>query len=63
MHMICFWFQKGIDREFYILFTIFDENLSFYLDTNIDAFTGKPSMVNKDDEDFQESNKMHGMEN
>ncbi|XP_066475399.1 ferroxidase HEPHL1 [Tiliqua scincoides] len=51
--------QKGIDREFYLLFTIFDENLSFYLDTNIDAFTGKPSTVNKDDEDFQESNKMH----
>ncbi|KAJ6664911.1 hypothetical protein lerEdw1_005883 [Lerista edwardsae] len=53
--------QKGIDREFYLLFTVFDENLSFYLNTNIDAFTDKPSTVNKDDEDFQESNKMHAI--
>ncbi|XP_072849696.2 ferroxidase HEPHL1 isoform X1 [Pogona vitticeps] len=53
--------QKGIDKEFYLLFTVFDENLSFYLDTNIDAFMGDPSKVNKEDEDFQESNKMHAI--
>ncbi|XP_025026707.1 hephaestin-like protein 1, partial [Python bivittatus] len=53
--------QKGVDREFYLLFTVFDENLSFYLDINIDAFTGEPSTVNKKDEDFQESNKMHAV--
>uniref|UniRef100_A0A8D2KXT3 ferroxidase n=1 Tax=Varanus komodoensis TaxID=61221 RepID=A0A8D2KXT3_VARKO len=53
--------QKGVDKEFYLLFTIFDENLSFYLDTNIDAFTGNPPKVNKEDEDFQESNKMHAV--
>ncbi|XP_061484804.1 ferroxidase HEPHL1 isoform X2 [Rhineura floridana] len=53
--------QKGVDREFYLLFTVFDENLSFYLDINIDAFTGEPSKVNKEDEDFQESNKMHAV--
>uniref|UniRef100_A0A7M4FAK8 Hephaestin like 1 n=1 Tax=Crocodylus porosus TaxID=8502 RepID=A0A7M4FAK8_CROPO len=52
--------QKGIDREFYLLFTIFDENVSWYLDRNIEVFTGDSSKVNKEDEDFQESNKMHG---
>uniref|UniRef100_A0A8C4VXT1 ferroxidase n=1 Tax=Gopherus evgoodei TaxID=1825980 RepID=A0A8C4VXT1_9SAUR len=53
--------QKGIDKEFYLLFTVFDENLSWYLDKNIKVFTGDPSKVNKEDEDFQESNKMHGI--
>ncbi|XP_053166227.1 ferroxidase HEPHL1 isoform X2 [Hemicordylus capensis] len=53
--------QKGVDKEFYLLFTVFDENLSFYLDINIEAFTGEPSKVNKEDEDFQESNKMHAV--
>ncbi|XP_042316140.1 ferroxidase HEPHL1 isoform X2 [Sceloporus undulatus] len=53
--------QKGIDKEFYLLFAIMDENLSFYLDTNIEAFTGDPSIVNKEDEDFQESNTMHAV--
>uniref|UniRef100_A0A674K648 ferroxidase n=1 Tax=Terrapene triunguis TaxID=2587831 RepID=A0A674K648_9SAUR len=53
--------QKGIDKEFYLLFTVFDENLSWYLDKNIKVFTGDPSKVNKEDEDFRESNKMHGI--
>uniref|UniRef100_A0A8C0H9W2 ferroxidase n=1 Tax=Chelonoidis abingdonii TaxID=106734 RepID=A0A8C0H9W2_CHEAB len=53
--------QKGIDKEFYLLFTVFDENLSWYLDKNIKMFTGDPSKVNNEDEDFRESNKMHGI--
>ncbi|KAL8191120.1 UNVERIFIED_CONTAM: hephaestin-like 1, partial [Gekko kuhli] len=53
--------QKGVDKEFYLLFTVFDENLSHYLDTNIGAFTGDPSKVDKEDEDFQESNRMNSV--
>ncbi|NWT86283.1 HPHL1 protein, partial [Lanius ludovicianus] len=52
---------KGIDREFYLLFSIFDENDSWYLNKNIEAFTGDPSKVNKNDADFMESNKMHAV--
>uniref|UniRef100_A0A8C4UIA2 ferroxidase n=1 Tax=Falco tinnunculus TaxID=100819 RepID=A0A8C4UIA2_FALTI len=52
--------QKGIDREFYLLFSIFDENDSWYLNKNIEAFTGDPSKVDENDADFKESNKMHG---
>lgn len=52
--------QKGIDREFYLLFSIFDENDSWYLNKNIEAFTGDPSKVDENDADFMESNKMHG---
>lgn len=40
--------------------TVFDENLSWYLDENIRTFTTAPNTVNKEDEDFMESNKMHG---
>ncbi|XP_066845980.1 ferroxidase HEPHL1 isoform X3 [Anser cygnoides] len=53
--------QKGIDREFYLLFSIFDENDSWYLSKNIEAFTGDPSKVDENDEDFKESNKMHAV--
>uniref|UniRef100_A0A8C6IX29 ferroxidase n=1 Tax=Melopsittacus undulatus TaxID=13146 RepID=A0A8C6IX29_MELUD len=53
--------QKGIDREFYLLFSIFDENDSWYLHKNIEAFTGDPSKVDENDEDFKESNKMHAV--
>ncbi|XP_077197573.1 ferroxidase HEPHL1 isoform X2 [Paroedura picta] len=53
--------QKGVDKEFYLLFTIFDENRSHYIDANIDAFAGDPLKVDKEDEDFKESNKMHSV--
>uniref|UniRef100_A0A8C8AKI2 ferroxidase n=1 Tax=Otus sunia TaxID=257818 RepID=A0A8C8AKI2_9STRI len=53
--------QKGIDREFYLVFSIFDENDSWYLNKNIEAFTGDPSKVDVNDADFKESNKMHAV--
>ena len=37
-----------------------DENLSWYLDDNIAAYCSDPTSVDKEDEDFQESNRMHG---
>ncbi|NXJ78825.1 HPHL1 protein, partial [Trogon melanurus] len=52
---------KGIDREFYLLFSIFDENDSWYLNKNIEAFAGDPSKVDENDADFKESNKMHAV--
>ena len=55
--------RKDVDREFALMFTVLDENESWYLDKNIDQYCMKPG--NKDslkaDEDFQESNKMHGI--
>lgn len=38
---------------------MFDENESLLLDDNIRMFTTAPHLVDKEDEDFQESNKMH----
>ncbi|XP_041120350.1 ceruloplasmin-like [Polyodon spathula] len=53
--------QKNVNKEFHLLATVFDENLSWYLEDNIKMFAGKPNEVNVDDEDFQESNKMHSI--
>ncbi|XP_048361787.1 ceruloplasmin isoform X2 [Sphaerodactylus townsendi] len=54
--------QKDVDREFFLLATVFDENLSWYLDDNIQHFTAtSPNEIDKEDEDFQESNKMHSI--
>lgn len=52
--------EKHTDDEFYLLFTVIDENLSHYLDENIVRFAFNPSSVDKEDEDFKESNLMHG---
>ncbi|XP_008071154.1 ceruloplasmin-like [Carlito syrichta] len=50
--------QKGIDKEFYLLATIFNENESYLLDENIKTFTKEPENVDKEDPSFQDSNKM-----
>uniref|UniRef100_A0A3B4G9M4 Ceruloplasmin n=1 Tax=Pundamilia nyererei TaxID=303518 RepID=A0A3B4G9M4_9CICH len=52
--------QKNYNKEFHLMGTVFDENLSWYLDDNIRTFTTAPNTVNKEDEGFIESNKMHG---
>jgi len=51
---------KGVDREFVTLFTVTDENKSLYLRTNLREFLGTAPM-NPDDEEFVESNLMHGI--
>ena len=38
---------KDIDREFVCLFMLFDENVSWYLDHNIQTYTSDPKGVNK----------------
>jgi len=48
---------KRIDREFVSLFTVFDENVSSYLDINRGSCTS--GSCDPDSEDFHESNLMH----
>jgi manganese oxidase len=50
-----------VDREFVVMFSVMDENVSPYLQHNIDTKTGTPSSVDPDDEEFGESNLMHSM--
>uniref|UniRef100_A0A672IVS9 ferroxidase n=1 Tax=Salarias fasciatus TaxID=181472 RepID=A0A672IVS9_SALFA len=54
--------QKNYNKEFHLMATVFDENLSWYLDDNIRAYATDPNTVDKDDEDgFQNSNKMYAI--
>lgn len=46
--------------EFFLLFFVFDENESWYLDDNIKTYSEHPEKVKKDNDEFIESNKMHG---
>lgn len=52
---------QGVDSEFVTMFSVMDENSSPYLDKNIQTFTGNASSVNKDNDDFHESNLMHSI--
>ncbi|KAM4726146.1 ferroxidase HEPHL1 isoform 2-T2 [Anableps anableps] len=51
--------QKGVDKEFFLLFSVMDENLSWYLNKNIKLFGS--TETNEEDENFVESNKMHAV--
>ncbi|XP_075814874.1 hephaestin isoform X7 [Microtus pennsylvanicus] len=53
--------RKDVDHNFFLLFSVIDENLSWYLDDNIAAYCSDPTSVDKEDEDFQESNRMHAI--
>lgn len=59
------WMRKlGLKKEieeFALLFMVWDENQSWYLDDNIKANVKNPSAKLKENEDFIESNKMHGV--
>lgn len=52
---------RSVDREFITMFTVFDENSSPYLESNIDNYIGRPQIVDREDEDFVESNLMHSI--
>uniref|UniRef100_A0A8C7JN55 ferroxidase n=1 Tax=Oncorhynchus kisutch TaxID=8019 RepID=A0A8C7JN55_ONCKI len=55
-----FGLKKEVE-EFALLFMVFDENESWYLDDNIKTNIKTPTRNIKEDEDFIESNKMHGI--
>jgi manganese oxidase len=52
---------NDVDREVFTNFMVADENQSPYIDENIALFTGDPASVDKEDEEFQESNLMHSI--
>ncbi|XP_061455037.1 hephaestin-like isoform X2 [Rhineura floridana] len=51
--------QKGVDKEFYLLFAVFNENLSWYLDANLKYFLSNDHAF--EDQAFKESNRMHAI--
>ncbi|GAB1287406.1 Ceruloplasmin [Apodemus speciosus] len=53
--------EKNVDQEFVVMFSVVDENLSWYLEDNIKTFCSEPERVNTDNEEFQESNRMYSI--
>ncbi|XP_077844143.1 hephaestin isoform X4 [Macaca mulatta] len=53
--------RRDVDHDFFLLFSVVDENLSWHLDENIATYCSDPASVDKEDETFQESNKMHAI--
>lgn len=53
--------QKDVNKEFFLLFSVTDENESWYIKRNINKFASEPNKIDMDDEDFKESNLMHGI--
>lgn len=51
--------DKTADYLYALMFTVSDENLSWYLDDNIKTYCSAAAKVSKSDEGFVESNKMH----
>lgn len=51
--------RRDVDREFWMLYFVFDENLSWYLADNIQTFA--PSRTDPADPDFQLSNRMNAI--
>ncbi|XP_043913648.1 coagulation factor VIII isoform X1 [Protopterus annectens] len=53
--------QMKSDKKRFLLFSAFDENMSWYLNENIQKYCKQPSSVNQLDPDFYRSNIMHGI--
>uniref|UniRef100_A0A8D0F6S1 Ceruloplasmin n=1 Tax=Strix occidentalis caurina TaxID=311401 RepID=A0A8D0F6S1_STROC len=53
--------RQDVDIDYFLMFSVVDENLSWYLDENIASFCTDAGSVDKEDEEFQESNKMHAI--
>uniref|UniRef100_A0AAR2L3N1 ferroxidase n=1 Tax=Pygocentrus nattereri TaxID=42514 RepID=A0AAR2L3N1_PYGNA len=56
--------KKGVtdvDQDFLLMFSVVDENLSWYLEENIQTFCSDPTGVDPNDPDFQRSNKMNAI--
>ncbi|XP_048049358.1 coagulation factor V [Megalobrama amblycephala] len=51
--------QLKADKEQHAMFTVFDENKSWYQDENINTYCSDPKRVKRDDPEFYKSNVMH----
>jgi FtsP/CotA-like multicopper oxidase with cupredoxin domain len=52
---------RGVDREFVVLYTIFNENNSHYLGLNMKKYLANASAVHVDNDSFVESNLKHSI--
>ncbi|XP_012589374.1 PREDICTED: hephaestin isoform X2 [Condylura cristata] len=53
--------RQDVNSDFFLLFSVVDENLSWHIDENIATYCSDPFTVDKEDKAFQQSNKMHAI--
>lgn len=53
------WIRKDVDQDVFLMFTVVNENLSWYLKDNIQTCSDSAS-IDPEDPSFKESNLMHG---
>lgn len=57
--------RSDVDEDFIVMFSVVDENLSWYLEENIEKFCSDPdetkTLMDEADEEFRESNLMHSI--
>uniref|UniRef100_A0A8D2PZT0 ferroxidase n=1 Tax=Varanus komodoensis TaxID=61221 RepID=A0A8D2PZT0_VARKO len=53
--------RHDMDLDFFLMFSVTDENESWYLEENVASFCKEPDSVDVEDEAFKESNRMHGI--
>lgn len=51
--------RNDVDQDVIMMFTVVDENMSWYLEENI-LTCSDPEGIDREDPDFNESNLMHG---
>lgn len=51
--------RNDVDQDVFLMFTVVDENQSWYLEDNIKMYPNLTG-IDQDDPDFLESNLMHG---
>ncbi|XP_048243036.1 hephaestin-like protein [Haliotis rufescens] len=51
--------RNDVDKDFAVYFAMFDENLSWYIEENINTFAGRPDLVDPTNQGFVNSNHMH----
>ena len=53
--------QKDVDKEFFLLYSVMDENESWYIDKNTQMYATLQTPVPEEEEEaITESNRMHG---
>ncbi|XP_018424392.1 PREDICTED: ceruloplasmin-like [Nanorana parkeri] len=53
--------KKKKTEEYVLMLSVIDENLSWYIDDNINSYCTDPASVDKEDEGFTESNLKHSI--
>ncbi|XP_054712431.1 LOW QUALITY PROTEIN: ferroxidase HEPHL1-like [Uloborus diversus] len=53
--------RTDVQHEFVVLYTIMDENESWYIQENIFRYTRQPNTVDPTNNDFRSSNRMHAV--